>query len=117
MKTLVGFGDWSQQHGFVKKHPTAPVKRLKRELRKYCRVVDIDEYKTSQTCSLCLNPVVLYRNRIRWKKNGVLEPEARLSNIRSVIRCKNNECRLCCGDIELNAAGEVVSLLRLPYGR
>ena len=117
VKTLVGFGDWSQQHGFVKKHPTAPVKRLKRELRKYCRVVDIDEYKTSQTCSLCLNPVVLYRNRIRWKKNGVLEPEARLSNIRSVIRCKNNECRLCCMDRDINASQNMLTLLLHQYKR
>ena len=115
VKTLVGFGDWSQQHGFVKKHPTAPVKRLKRELRKYCRVVDIDEYKTSQTCCLCAKPVVLYRNRIRWKKNGVLEPEARLSNIRSVIRCKNNECRLCCMDRDINASQNMLTLLLLQY--
>ena len=117
VKTLVGFGDWSQQHGFVKKHPTAPVKRLKRELRKYCRVVDIDEYKTSQTCSLCLNPVVLYRNRIRWKKNGVLEPEARLSNIRSVIRCKNNECTLCCMDRDINASQNMLRLLQHQHKR
>ena len=117
VKTLVGFGDWSQQHGFVKKHPTAPVKRLKRELRKYCRVVDIDEYKTSQTCSLCLNPVVLYRNRIRRKVNGVLEPEARLSNIRSVIRCKNNECKLCCMDRDINASKNMLRLLQHQYRR
>ena len=117
VKTLVGFGDWSQQHGFVKKHPTAPVKRLKRELHKYCRVVDIDEYKTSQTCSLCLNPVVLYRNRIRRKVNGVLEPEARLSNIRSVIRCKTNECKLCCMDRDINASKNMLRLLQHQYRR
>ena len=27
-KTLVGFGDFSQQHGLVKKHPTAPSKNF-----------------------------------------------------------------------------------------
>jgi len=35
-KTLVGFGDFSQKHGLVKKHPTAPIQKLKHELRRYC---------------------------------------------------------------------------------
>ena len=46
-------------------------------------------------CSSCKNPIELYRNRIRRKKKGVLEPIARMSNIHSVIRCKHNECKLC----------------------
>ena len=48
VKTLVGFGDYSQQHGLVKSHPTTPILRFKKELRRYCKVVDIDEYKTSK---------------------------------------------------------------------
>ena len=47
--TLVGFGDFSQQYGLVKKHPTAPIQKVKHELRRYCDVIIIDEYNTSKT--------------------------------------------------------------------
>ena len=69
-KTLCGFGDFSNQHGLVKRRPTAPIKQLKGELHKYYKVVEIYEYGTSQTCSLCNNRVELYRNYIRRKKDG-----------------------------------------------
>jgi hypothetical protein len=56
-KTLVGFGDFSQQYGLVKKHPTAPIQKFKHELRRYCDVIDIDEWGTSKTCNLCMKPI------------------------------------------------------------
>ena len=115
VKTLVGFGDYSQQHGLVKSHPTTPILRLKRELHRYCKVVDIDEYKTSKTCSSCNKEIELYRNRIQRKKKGVLEPLAKMSNIHSVIRCKNNECKLCCMDRDINASKNILALLLGQY--
>ena len=115
IKTLVGFGDYSQQHGLVKSHPTTPILRLKRELRRYCKVVDIDEYKTSKTCSYCNKEIELYRNRIQRKKKGVLEPIAKMSNIYSVIRCKHNECKLCCMDRDINASKNILGLLLNQY--
>ena len=115
VKTLVGFGDYSQQHGLVKSHPTTPILRLKRELRRYCNVVDIDEYKTSKTCSSCNKEIELYRNRIQRKKKGVLEPIAKMSNIHSVIRCKHNECKLCCMDRDINASKNILGLLLNQY--
>lgn len=115
MKTLVGFGDYSQQHGLVKSHPTTPILRLKKELRRYCKVVDIDEYKTSKTCSSCNKEIVLYRNRIQRKKMGVLEPIAKMTNIHSVIRCKHNECKLCCIDRDINASKNILGLLLNQY--
>ncbi len=115
VKTLVGFGDHSQQHGLVKSHPTTPILRLKRELHRYCKVVDIDEYKTSKTCSSCNKEIELYRNRIQRKKKGVLEPLAKMSNIHSVIRCKHNECKLCCMDRDINASKNILALLLGQY--
>jgi hypothetical protein len=111
VKTLAGFGDFSQQQGLVKRHPTTPILRLKRELRKYCKVVGIDEYNTNKTCSSCSNPIELYRNRMK----GVLEPIARMSNINSVIRCKTNECKLCCLDRDINASQNILGLLLNQY--
>ena len=115
VKTLVGFGDYSQQHGLVKYHPTTPILRLKKELRIYCKVVDIDEYKTSKTCSSCNKEIELYRNRIQRKKMGVLEPIAKMTNIHSVIRCKHNECKLCCMDRDINASKNILGLLLNQY--
>lgn len=115
VKTLVGFGDYSQQHGLVKSHPTTPILRLKKELRRYCKVVDIDEYKTSKTCSSCNKEILLYRNRIQRKKMGVLEPIAKMTNIHSVIRCKHNECKLCCMDRDINASKNILGLLLNQY--
>ena len=115
VKTLVGFGDYSQQHGLVKSHPTTPILRLKKELRRYCKVVDIDEYKTSKTCSSCNKEIVLYRNRIQRQKMGVLEPIAKMTNIHSVIRCKHNECKLCCMDRDINASKNILGLLLNQY--
>lgn len=115
VKTLVGFGDYSQQHGLIKSHPTTPILRLKRELHKYCKVVGVDEYNTSKTCSLCNNPIELYRNRIFRKNKGVLEQKARMSNIHSVIRCKTNECKLCCMDRDINASKNILGLLLTQF--
>jgi hypothetical protein len=41
---LIGFGDYSQQHGLVKNHPTTPILKLKKEFKRFCDVVDIDEW-------------------------------------------------------------------------
>jgi len=112
-KTLVGFGDFSQQHGLVKKHPTAPIQKLKHELRKYCDVIDIDEWGTSKTCHRCLNPVVLYKNRVIRKNNDGTSRPARMSVINSVIRCSSNECSLCCLDRDINASKNILHLLHL----
>ena len=107
VKTLVGFGDFSQQHGLTRGHPTTPILRLKRELRNHFTVVGVDEYNTSKTCSSCNEPIELYRNRIQRRKWGVLEPTTRMSNIHSVIRCKHNECSLCCMDRDINASRNI----------
>jgi len=115
VKTLVGFGDYSQQHGLIKSHPTTPILRLKKELRRHCNVVDIDEYNTSKTCSSCNKEIVLYRNRIQRKKMGGLEPIAKMTNIHGVIRCKHNECKLCCMDRDINASKNILGLLLNQY--
>ena len=65
--TVIGFGDFSQQHGLVKKHPTTPILKIKKELKKHCDILEIDEYNTSKTCHKCHNEIKLYRNRILKK--------------------------------------------------
>ena len=108
-KTLVGFGDYSRVDGVIKRHPTAPVLKLKEELKRRSILIEIDEYKTSKTCSDCHKEVVQYRNRIN--KNG----KVRMSKVHSVIRCKNNECLLCCMDRDINASRNILNLLECIY--
>jgi hypothetical protein len=112
-KTLVGFGDFSQKHGLVKKHPTAPIQKFKNELRKYCDVIDVDEWGTSKTCNLCKSPIELYKNRVIRKKKDGTYTKGRISQINSVIRCKLNECKLCCMDRDINASKNILHLLQL----
>jgi hypothetical protein len=112
-KTLVGFGDFSQYHGLVKKHPTAPIKKFRNELRKYCDVVDIDEYNTSKICNFCYKPIELYKNKIIRKNRDGTYTKARLSQINSVIRCNLNACKLCCMDRDINASKNILYLLKL----
>ena len=112
-RTLIGFGDFSQQHGLVKKHPTAPIKKFRNELRKYCDVVEIDEYNTSKTCNCCYKPIELYKNKIIRKMRDGTYTKARLSQINSVIRCKLNECKLCCMDRDINASKNILYLFKL----
>ncbi len=33
-KTCIGIGDWSRQDGIIKRHPTAPVKKIQKELHR-----------------------------------------------------------------------------------
>ena len=112
-KTLVGFGDFSQKHGLVKKHPTAPIKKFKNELKRYCDLIEIDEYNTSKTCNMCNNPIELYKNKVIKKLRDGTKTKARLSQINSVIRCKFNECSLCCMDRDINASKNILFLLQL----
>jgi hypothetical protein len=110
-KTLVGFGDYSQQHGLVKNHPTTPILKLKKELKRYCDVVDIDEWGTSKTCNNCFERITLYRNKKLYKG------KARMSQYHSVIRCSSNECKLCCMDRDINASKNILLLLQCEKQR
>ena len=112
-KTLVGFGDFSQQHGLVKKHPTAPIKKFRNELKKHCDLIDIDEWGTSKTCSECFSRLVLYKNRVIRKNKDGTSKDRRKSEINSVVRCINNECKLCCIDRDVNASRNMLLLLKL----
>ena len=112
-KTLVGFGDFSQKHGLVKKHPTAPIKKFRNELKRYCDVVEIDEWGTSKACNKCFNPIELYKNKVIRKKRDGTRTKAKLSVINSVVRCKINECSLCCTDRDINASKNILFLLQL----
>jgi transposase len=79
-RTLVGYGDWSNQDGTLRGTPKSGVKRLKRALRSYgATVVMVDEFKTSKTCSAC------HRTVEKASYKGV--------ECHQVVRCQNPACR------------------------
>jgi hypothetical protein len=102
-KTLVGFGDWSQQDGFLKGSPKAPVKKFKRVLRRYATVVKIDEYNTSQVCSACWEGKV--------KKVMFKDREGNLSECHQVVRCSSSACTKCWQRDE-NASRNIFNILK-----
>ena len=93
-KTLVGYGDWSKNQGIIKKHPSTPNKKLREALIRYkdCKVVSVNEYRTSKECSLCHSVV----------KN--------VSKIHQVVRCTNNECSMC-WQRDINASRNIIQKL------
>lgn len=53
-RVLVGFGDWSQQDGFLRGQEKAAVKKIRRIMRQQgIKVISIDEHRTSKCCSAC----------------------------------------------------------------
>ena len=45
-KVIVGFGDWSNPHdSIIRGHKRGPVLKLKKHLRKWCKVIDVNEFR------------------------------------------------------------------------
>jgi hypothetical protein len=86
----VGWGDWSQQPGVIRGHPSVPIKRMRNELNKHCDVIDINEYLTTKMCSKCEKG----RCEGVWFPKENDEGVVQLSLSHQLIRCTNNECKM-----------------------
>ena len=78
-RTIIGWGDWSQQDGFLKGTPKAPVKKVRRAFKKMgFTIVELDEFRTSKCCSSC----------------GHVATNVEYGNVHchQVVRCGNSEC-------------------------
>ena len=90
---LIGFGDWSNpRDSIIRGHKRGPVLELKNELKKWCPVVDVDEFRTSKLCNKC------HHDTSKVKFNG--------EKINSVLRCNNNECGIII-DRDINGAKNI----------
>ena len=79
IKALIGIGNWSsQKDSIIRGHCRGPIVALKRELRKWCKLVEVDEFRTSVTCYKC------HSCTEKMSYDSV--------KINSVLRCSNNEC-------------------------
>jgi hypothetical protein len=108
-KTVVGFGDWSNEDsgGIIKGSPSGPVKRLERELRKHCRVVSVDEFKTNKLHFDCKTQL---HNQYSEKqcKDGAI----RTVKVHSVLHCRNSGCNGMTVNRDENVARNILRLLK-----
>jgi hypothetical protein len=100
-KVLIGFGNFSNGNSCIKGHCKGPVLTLKRELRRWTKVIDVDEYNTSKKCCECWSEMT------KMKHDDV--------STYSVLRCENNECGIVI-DRDVNASKNIRLLLRCRLG-
>ena len=106
-KTVVGFGDWSNQDGgAIKKCQSGPVKRLEKELKRRCTVVSIDEFRTSKLCHGC-------HRELTNAKRKVTGNDFRLhqTKVHSVLHCRNSDCPSMTVNRDVNASANMRDLL------
>ena len=119
-KTLIGFGDWSNcdRGGIIKGSPAGPVKKLEGELRKRCRVVSVDEFRTSKvhtTCggllhNRCCHKHYKAKDEARGHVRGELKGAVR---VHKVLSCANSCCSGISMDRDENASRNILRLLLL----
>uniref|UniRef100_K3X3E2 Uncharacterized protein n=1 Tax=Globisporangium ultimum (strain ATCC 200006 / CBS 805.95 / DAOM BR144) TaxID=431595 RepID=K3X3E2_GLOUD len=109
-RTLVGFGDWSNQDigGLIKKCPSGPVKPLERMLRQYCRVESVDEFRSSKLHERCHTPLSHQYSK-RMCRDGI----ERILKVHGVLHCKNNGCHGMTVNRDNNASKNMLLLLQL----
>jgi hypothetical protein len=102
-KVVVGFGDWSNPHdSIIRGHKRGPVLKLKKHLRKWCKVIDVNEFRTSKLCCKCHNDT----EKVSY--NGV--------KVNSVLRCCNNECGMII-DRDINGCKNILKMLMVSLNQ
>lgn len=115
-KVLVGFGDWSAKDnaGIIKKCPAGPVKRFEQQLRRYCTVVSVNEYMTSQTCERChckLNKTHMHKHWNRRSDKPTGDVKENDSKVYSILFCANRSCRMLVNR-DVNASQNILACLK-----
>jgi transposase len=105
---VVGFGDWSNKDsgGVIKGSPSGPVKRLERQLGKHCRVVSVDEFRTSKLHFDC-------RTRLhnQYSQKQCKDGAVKTVKVHSVLHCRNSGCNGMTVNRDVNAARNILALL------
>ena len=113
-ETLVGFGDWSNKDsvGIIKKSPAGPVKRFENQLRRYCKVVPVDEFRSSKLHSVCHHELKNRYSHKLCKKDGV----ERVVKVHSVLHCRHSGCSGITVNRDDNASINILHLLKADVG-
>ena len=117
--TLIGFGDWSNidSGGIIKKSPAGPVKKLETELRKHCKVVSVDEFRTSKLHSHCgceMHNAYRHRHHRKDPERGIIGGELKgVVKTHSVLHCAHSGCSGISMNRDENASLNILRLLVL----
>ena len=114
-RTLVGFGDWSNNDsaGIIKKCPVGTVKKFQDCLKRYCTVLSVDEYKTSKTHERC-HCGLQKREMHRHHKKGQQHQGGEFRDVtkpHSVLFCANKSCRMLVNR-DVNASRNILGCLK-----
>ena len=82
--------------GFIKGCLPGPSSRLRKELVKYAKVIDIDEYRTSKTCNEC--------GQRNFKNMINRQPGSRSQTVHAVLHCKTSGCQSMTMNRDVNAS-------------
>jgi transposase len=105
---IVGWGNWSNpNNSIIRGHKRCPVKRIVKELRRWCRVETIDEFNTSKKCSKCLSDTE--KMKYHYSK------AEKMQTVNDVLRCKNELCRTYF-DRDINGARNMLKKLKIKLG-
>ena len=110
-KTLVGFGDWSNQDagGLIKKSPSGPVLGLRRELSKRCTVRLVDEFRTSKLCRWCHECTRNMRRKLSAPTTPGEAPGGFThTQVHAVLHCGTNGCRGTTMNRDVNGASNIL---------
>jgi transposase len=72
------------------------------DLRKWCKVIDVNEFRTSKLCCKCHNET----EKVSY--NGV--------KVNSVLRCCNNECGMII-DRDINGCKNILKMLMISLNK
>ena len=113
-RTLVGFGDWSIGNcKMIRGCNPGPSNRLRKELRKRCTVVDVDEFRSSQRCSQCSEQMTQMTKK-------VIRADRSESHVKvhRVQHCSNSVCSCKTINRDRNASLNLLLIVQcLLFGR
>ncbi|KFM23745.1 hypothetical protein F751_0959 [Auxenochlorella protothecoides] len=108
--TIVGVGNWSAQDrgGIMRGPPPGPWIRFLRRLRRVCRVVVVDEHRSSKLCCAC--HATLHAHQYVRVRNG----EEKLVDVWDTKRCTNKACKVNVVNRDVNGAANMLMLTKQP---
>ena len=86
------------------------MKRLEHQLRRYCKVVSVDEFRTSKlhkTCRCEMQHKALHKHPKKNQAGAVKD-----ARVYSVLFCSNKSCHGIAVDRDRNAAQKTLALLK-----
>ena len=108
--TAIGFGDWGNYDptGTITKSPAGPVKQLEAQLKRFCKVVSIPEFRTSK-----IHSKPTYRHTLTNQVSQRLCRDGFVRNMRvhSVLHCRTSGCGMTVNR-DANASVNMLELLR-----